>query len=169
MFSIDKDALWDYSLSVYKYDEVKSACLALQDGLQINVNIVLSMMYLSQHERMYNFDDIQRIEEAIEASDKRLWRHRAKRRGIKTVDLTLYKKALEEELALEKSQQAEIVTFANTLFFHYVRTREQLSDQLAALCLRKLTDTRAMQGKKLDHRTVSQECLKACASLSQYV
>lgn len=169
MFSIDTNALWQYSLSVYKHEEVKAACLELQDMMDINVNLIILMMYLCRHQLMFNFDDIKLIEEAIKKSEQMLKRHRAKRRGIKQVSLALYQEALAQELLLEKAQQEEMVEFANTLFFHYVRSPNELPDQLAGLCLRKLTDTRTKRPYKFDYRKVSDDSLKACAVLGKYV
>lgn len=169
MFKLDVDELWQYSLAVYQQEEVRLACLALQDSMQVNVNVLLSMMYLCKRQRMYDFDDIGKIEEAISQSDKALKRHRAKRRGLKNIDAGRYQKALDQELILEKAQQVEIVNFANTLFFPYMRSSEELSDQIAALCLRRITNTRSKREQKLDPRKISDEVLKACGTLAEYV
>lgn len=166
VFKLSKDGLWEYSLLVYQNEAVKQSCLQLQDDLQVNVNIVLSMMYLSKHQRMYQFEDIASIEQAIKQSDLVLMRHRAKRRNVKRLDATLYNEALVEELTLEKAQQDELVEHANTLFFHHMAFPEQLADQLTGLCLQKLNNLRATAAYKLDPRTVSAESLTACATLS---
>jgi uncharacterized protein (TIGR02444 family) len=169
MLELCADKLWAYSLAVYQHEEVKTACLELQDSMGLNVNIILSMMHLSAHDLMYNFDDIAALEQAISKSDKALKRHRVKRQGLKTVDNALYAQSLKDELGMEKAQQAEIVTFANTLFFHHQQLRSRLSSQLAALCIRQLNHSRQQGTLKLDPRTLSGETLKACGALVNYV
>jgi len=163
MFKIDPDNFWEYSLAVYQHDEVKQACLFLQDRMDLNVNVILSMMYLCKYDRMYQFEDIEKLEADILPSERLLKRHRAKRRDLKSIHESLYKQALNEELALEKEQQARITQYANTLTFNAYGEPNQLSDQLVGLCMRQ---SMRSQSKPL---TVDTEDLDACATLANYV
>ncbi|MBT1451426.1 TIGR02444 family protein [Glaciecola sp. XM2] len=166
MFKLEQSDFWDYSLLVYKHDEVKHACLHLQDMMHLNVNILLLMMYLRNHNKMLAFDDIQKLESAINASDMQLKKHRAKRRGLTHVDESLYKEALAQELELERLQQAQIVTFANTLSLSVCDNTAQLSDQLVALCMRELTRENAKRDKT--NKALAQQDLIACRKLAEH-
>jgi uncharacterized protein (TIGR02444 family) len=163
MFKIIPDAFWEYSLSVYQHNEVKDACLLLQDRMDLNVNVILSMMYLCKHDRMYHFEDIEKLEADILPSEKNLKRHRAIRRDLKNINDLRYRQALSEELALEKEQQELITRYANTLTFNAYGEPGQLSDQLVALCMRQ---TMHAQTKSL---TITNEDLNACKTLAKYV
>lgn len=167
MFKIDDRAFWDYSLLAYKNEAVKDACLLLQDNMDLNVNVMLSMMYLCHHDRMYHFEDIEKLEMAISVSEKVLKQHRAKRRDLKAIDTGFYEQALREELVLEKQQQAQISEYANTLVFNAYGEPTQLSDQLVALCMRQ--SMRPQFKKKNQVKSVSADELDACAALANFV
>lgn len=178
MFELSAVNLWQYSLSVYGIDEVKDACLTLQDEMQLNVNVLLCMMFLSKQGFMFRFEDINLLEQAIEESDKALIRHRKKRRNLKEVNQDLYEKALADELVLEQAQQKEIVRFTNTLNLQHTPHPSVLSDQVSALCLRQITVKRLRKARAnipgqirmqpVDNQQLSPSVLSACAALFNY-
>lgn len=175
MFKIKADDLWDYSLAAYSKNSVKHACLTLQDTMQINVNLVLSMMYLCHHQRMYEFDDIVQLEQAIAPIENKLAEHRAKRRALKSISQERYKQALDEELVLEKQQQHLLVEKANTLEFGFMLSPDYLCDQLSALCWSRIIDThidnkqRALPEHLTQHNTLPQSVIDACETIAKHV
>jgi uncharacterized protein (TIGR02444 family) len=166
------DEFWHYALDVYQQEGVKQACLDLQDKMQLNVNLILAMMYLCKHGLMYRYDDFSEVEQAIAESEKKLKHHRRKRRGLKKIDESLYEKALSEELTMEKAQQAIIVEYSNGLVFQHIPNTSVLRDQLAALCLRQLTRLRPARSEFSRPRgtqTLSDEILQAISVLGVHV
>jgi uncharacterized protein (TIGR02444 family) len=57
---------WDFSLVIYASKEVQTACLALQDGDGIDVNVMLFALYLASTGRSIGADDARRVVAAIE-------------------------------------------------------------------------------------------------------
>jgi uncharacterized protein (TIGR02444 family) len=76
---------WRFSLRFYARTKVSAACLALQDEAGVDVNLLLFLLFLAEHQREVNAADIGDIDRAVAA-----WRDsvvkplRALRRALKT-------------------------------------------------------------------------------------
>ncbi|MFC4698629.1 TIGR02444 family protein [Glaciecola siphonariae] len=169
MFTLKEDEFWAFCLEIYAVDEVKRACLHLQDEMMFNVNILLLMMYLCKHDLAFDFDDIEKLEQGILRSNRALKKHRVKRRGIKQVSQSLYEKALSEELDMERQQQKELLAIASTMKFKHIPVKKVLSEQIAATCARYLTESRNKRVRALDTRLLSKETLQACSCFVKYL
>lgn len=62
--------LWRFSLTFYRRAGVAEACLRLQDEADVDVNVLLYLLYLAARGREVNADEARRIE-AVAA----VWRH----------------------------------------------------------------------------------------------
>jgi uncharacterized protein (TIGR02444 family) len=78
-------AFWRFSLRFYALPEVAPACLALQDEANVDVNLLLFLLFLAEQGRAVTRDDVARLDAAIAP-----WRShvveplRAVRRRLKT-------------------------------------------------------------------------------------
>ena len=78
-------AFWRFSLRFYGLPEVAPACLALQDEANVDVNLLLFLLFLAENGRAVLRDDVARLDAAIAP-----WRSdvveplRALRRRLKT-------------------------------------------------------------------------------------
>jgi uncharacterized protein (TIGR02444 family) len=76
---------WRFSLRFYARTKVSAACLVLQDEAGVDVNLLLFLLFLSEHQRQVNSEDIAEIDRAVAA-----WRDcvvkplRSLRRVLKT-------------------------------------------------------------------------------------
>jgi uncharacterized protein (TIGR02444 family) len=76
---------WRFSLRFYARPKVASACLALQDEAGADVNLLLFLLFLADHERQISAEDIAGLDQRIVA-----WRSevvkplRALRRALKS-------------------------------------------------------------------------------------
>ena len=81
----DDSPFWRFSLRFYARAKVSAACLALQDEAGVDVNLLLFLLFLAEHQREVNAADIGEIDAAVAA-----WRDgvvkplRALRRMLKT-------------------------------------------------------------------------------------
>lgn len=112
---------WDFSLLTYSRSGVPNACLTLQDGSGVDVNVLLFCLYLGQSHRKLSSADVLNIAQAIEP-----WRAdivvnlRAARRALKDppphfegpLADSLRKQVKAAELEAERIQQEMLfVTF----------------------------------------------------------
>ncbi|GLR71434.1 TIGR02444 family protein [Agaribacter marinus] len=102
---IPVDEFWQYSINTYRKKDVKRACLILQDELNANVNVLLFCMYLADKKTAISAEALQYLQHLIQASDDQIKAHREKRKALKTMGGDLYKKALDEELKMERAIQ----------------------------------------------------------------
>ena len=58
--------LWRFSLDLYKRDGVAPACLALQDGAGVDVNVMLFLLFAARAQRALDSPDVARIAAAVE-------------------------------------------------------------------------------------------------------
>jgi uncharacterized protein (TIGR02444 family) len=113
-FTLTSEQLWQFCLRYYAVREVKEACLALQNNYSGNVNLLLLLKYLDQQQIMPIESDWQRLLASIEPSETLLIDYRELRKSFKPhLPDTLYREALQFELALEKQQQLDLVDCIN--------------------------------------------------------
>lgn len=58
-------AFWRFSLGFYALPEVAPACLALQDEANVDVNLLLLLLFLAENGRAVTRDDIARLDAPI--------------------------------------------------------------------------------------------------------
>lgn len=58
---------WNFSLSIYRSPQVQAACLGLQDGAGVDVNVLLYMLWLASQGRQVPLEEARRIVETVEA------------------------------------------------------------------------------------------------------
>jgi uncharacterized protein (TIGR02444 family) len=62
---------WRFSLNFYRQPGVAEACIALQDGCGVDVNLMLFLLWLAAGGRQLSIEDIKELDEAV-----RSWRDR---------------------------------------------------------------------------------------------
>jgi len=120
--------LWDYSVDVYRLEEVAPTCLALQDDFEVDVNLVLYAAWLARLERRLSAAHLRAVDERVAK-----WRGavvrplRALRRALRglspAASIRAELKAL--ELRAERHQQ--------DIIYRYYRRAEPLSPGTGAL------------------------------------
>lgn len=121
--------LWQFSLNYYGIREVKTACLNLQNQFNGNVNLLLLLAWLDQHQLTIQAEDWVSLENTLDHSESLLLPYRELRRKLKNhVSEPLYREALEFELQLEQRQQSDLVEHINTLTL-YSATEKPLTQQ----------------------------------------
>jgi uncharacterized protein (TIGR02444 family) len=82
--STSSTPFWRFSLRIYRQPGVGDACIALQDGCGVDVNLLLFMMWLAAARQRLTQDDAKNLDDMV-----RGWRHltiipiRDVRRGLK--------------------------------------------------------------------------------------
>ncbi|ODA30176.1 TIGR02444 family protein [Veronia pacifica] len=110
------EGLWQFSLAHYSHNDVKQACLKLQDDYQGNVNLALMLVWLEFSGFSFSDDSLNILRQAIADSEMLLRRYRYMRRELKSeLSHANYQKLLNFELMLEKKQQQDLVSTVNQL------------------------------------------------------
>lgn len=89
-------AFWQFSLRTYRDPKVQAACLALQDEAQVDVNVLLFMLWLGTQGRELTVDDVGSVVNAVEP-----WR------ASVVVPLRMARRALKEPAAVIEGKGAE--------------------------------------------------------------
>ncbi len=118
----DKEQLWHFSFDFYAPERIKQLCLMLQDDFDININLVLFLLWYSEHcQRIVGAAHIEHLLDAIAEADswveefrthrRQLWQ-RIQRSSHKVND-DVRKALLDAELTLEAQVQSVIIDYAN--------------------------------------------------------
>ncbi|SIO17666.1 TIGR02444 family protein [Salinivibrio sp. ES.052] len=106
--------LWQFCLHHYDKQEVKQACLKLQDEHQGNVNLALLLAWIESYGYGLAPESLTQLKHALSRSEHLLIAYRHLRRDLKPrVGSGQYKKMLNFELSLEKFQQQDLVDALN--------------------------------------------------------
>lgn len=106
--------LWQFCLHHYAKQEVKQACLKLQDEHQGNVNLALLLAWIESHGYGLSPESLTQLKHALSRSEHLLIAYRHLRRDLKPrVGTGQYKKMLNFELSLEKFQQQDLIEVLN--------------------------------------------------------
>ena len=114
---------WRFSLNFYRQTGVSDACIALQDGCGIDVNLLLFLFWLASERQVLSPDDVKKLDATIKS-----WREltiipirdaRRKLKGAKTFVDPAKQEALRDkvkavELEAEKLQQEALYAFTQT-------------------------------------------------------
>jgi uncharacterized protein (TIGR02444 family) len=117
----DESPFWRFSLRFYARSKVSAACLALQDGANVDVNLLLFLLFLAEHQRSVQAGDIARLDASISDWREQVVRRlRDLRRALKpgigeipgTVSETFRGQIKRLELESERIEQAVLERFS---------------------------------------------------------
>ncbi|WP_375752319.1 TIGR02444 family protein [Vibrio sp. HN007] len=115
-FNLTIERLWQFSLQYYSVKEVKEACLNLQNKFHGNVNLLLMLKWLDEHNLTFKHEEWTDVQRCILRSEQLLQHYRELRKKLKSnLPDSLYRESLEFELLLEKQQQSDLVDCINSL------------------------------------------------------
>jgi uncharacterized protein (TIGR02444 family) len=114
---------WRFSLQFYRQRGVSDACIALQDGCGVDVNLLLFLFWLASTGRMVTADEVKKFDDEV-----RSWREltiipirdtRRKLKGAKTLLDPAKQEAFRDkvkavELSAEKLQQEALYDFTKS-------------------------------------------------------
>jgi uncharacterized protein (TIGR02444 family) len=114
---------WRFSLKFYGQTGVSDACIALQDGCGVDVNLLLFLFWLASERQALSADEVKKLDATIKS-----WREltiipirdtRRKLKGAKTFVDPAKQEALRDkvkavELEAEKLQQEALYAFTQT-------------------------------------------------------
>jgi uncharacterized protein (TIGR02444 family) len=114
---------WRFSLHLYRQPGVSDACLALQDGCGVDVNLLLFLLWLADGGQVLSADDVKKLDDQV-----RDWRNltiipirevRRKLKGARTLvdpgtQEALRNKVKVLELEAERLQQEALYAFAQS-------------------------------------------------------
>jgi uncharacterized protein (TIGR02444 family) len=63
----DESPFWRFSLRFYARSKVSGACVALQDEAGVDVNLLLFLLFLAEHQRSVSANDIARLDASVSA------------------------------------------------------------------------------------------------------
>lgn len=61
----DESPFWRFSLRFYARTKVSAACLVLQDEADVDVNLLLFLLFLAEHQRQVTADDVAALDCAV--------------------------------------------------------------------------------------------------------
>ncbi len=110
------DGLWQFCLHHYGNQEIKHACLKLQDAFKGNVNLALLLVWVESAGFTLSASSLATLRQALAPSETLLSRYRLMRRELKPqLSRGAYQKMLNYELTLEKFQQQALIACINHL------------------------------------------------------
>lgn len=112
MPSLDASSFWQYSVSRYSVGDTAPVALVLQDNHGVNVNVLLLLCWCLENNVVINLMQLKKVIDAASLKDEPLVRHREMRKAAHPDnggDVLQYEALKQEELALEKQQQADII------------------------------------------------------------
>lgn len=112
---LSTETFWAFSLNLYQHNEIKQACLSLQNDFDLNVNLLLLCSFLDHNRIDLSARQFDQLRAAITPIDNQIKQIRQQRIAQKNLDQGRYKALLDQELTLEKSQQACLIAVFNKL------------------------------------------------------
>jgi uncharacterized protein (TIGR02444 family) len=114
---------WHFSLNYYRQAGVSDACIALQDGCGVDVNLLLFLFWLASERQALSADEVKRLDATIQS-----WREltiipirdaRRKLKGAKTFVDPAKQEAFRDkvkaiELSAERLQQEALYAFTQS-------------------------------------------------------
>ena len=107
------DAFWDFSVRLYEEDRIRQQCLYLQDQYKLNVNLLLLCCFLESKGQVLSNADVNVLIGASTATQAKLTIMREDRKKQKGT--SQYQHFLEQELTIEKQQQADLIRALDAL------------------------------------------------------
>lgn len=121
-WQLEEQQFWDFSLCLYSKSGVMENCLCLQDEYQLNVNMVLFCCFAHHLALPLNRAFITALHQAVELTEAHIVAHRQRRKQYKQqaainqvtmFDPEQYQLLKQQELALEKQQQRDLIAAAH--------------------------------------------------------
>lgn len=108
--SLSLEVLWQFSLQYYSVNEIKEACLTIQNDYGGNVNLAILLCWLDMQKLSFKGSEWDKLHNSLSTSEALLDEYRLLRKELKMhLTSSLYRKALKFELKLEKQQQSDLV------------------------------------------------------------
>jgi len=117
----DESPFWRFSLRFYARSKVSAACVVLQDNAGIDVNLLLFLLFLAEHQRSIEAGEVARLDAGVSAwREQVVTRLRDLRRALKpgigeipgTVSETFRGQIKRLELESERIEQAVLERFS---------------------------------------------------------
>jgi uncharacterized protein (TIGR02444 family) len=133
----DESPFWRFSLRFYARSKVSAACLALQDDAGVDVNLLLFLLFLAEHQRSVEVGDVARLDAGVSAwREQVVKRLRDLRRALKpgigeipgTVSETFRGQIKRLELESERIEQAVLERFSAETIGSSVSSRVAAAD-----------------------------------------
>ncbi len=107
-----EDIFWTFSLALYRQEQVKEACLALQDSSSLDVNLLLYCCWAGQGGHLLSHNELRRLhglsanwQTGILRPMRQVRQRLAKEEGAESV----YQAAKSFELQLERVEQSRLL------------------------------------------------------------
>lgn len=110
------ESFWHYSVTTYQRGDIAPIALTLQDLYGVNVNLLLLLCWCLEHGVIIDLKQFRHIADVVCANSDALVAHRHKRQAAKPTAGTSsdeYETLKQQELVLEREQQALLVQTAN--------------------------------------------------------
>lgn len=102
------NAFWRFAINFYEKPNVAEFLLRWQDDYQLDVVMVLLMLYSDEQQLLIDAATLQHLLESIQNWRNRIETMRNLRRELKSVDAALYQQAKQFELQLEQYYMAAL-------------------------------------------------------------
>ncbi|WP_144392781.1 TIGR02444 family protein [Pleionea sediminis] len=118
----DRQQFWQFSFEFYQQDNIEEACLKLQDDFDLNINVILFLLWYSTHaQKVISTKQVEGLLDAISVADERVQEFRQFRKTFlakvshqEVADMHDVRQALlDTELTLESKVQHVIIEYAN--------------------------------------------------------
>lgn len=113
MAQFDAEEFWDFSLSLYKNERIKNACLIAQDTLSADVNLILMCVWLDTQQVTLSTAAKAKLIAESNTLQTDVMRPLRQKRSLLEKGSAAYEKALAVELEAEKGLQARYVAILN--------------------------------------------------------
>lgn len=113
--TVTTGSFWEFSLAYYSQADHQRILLCLQDEFDLNVNLILALLYFESINLPISLEQYHALRVAIEPVNKTTKHIRSQRRAIKIKeqgcdkDDQRYQSLLAKELESEKNEQATII------------------------------------------------------------
>ncbi|GAD80596.1 TIGR02444 family protein [Vibrio ezurae] len=135
------DSLWQFSLRYYCVQEIKEACLHLQNHFHGNVNLLLTAKWLDEQHLSFTESQWPKVIQSLGRTEPLLLHFRELRRKSKAhLPESLYRDSLQFELQLERQQQADIVALLHQLPLTTVTQPHLINDYCHQLGAQQLAE-----------------------------
>ena len=142
----DRSPFWDFSVRFYARPRVAAACLELQDGAGVDVNVLFYLLFLAQQCRQLDRSDVTRIDAAVKAWREQVVRplrtvRRELKNGIAPIDVdaaaALRSDVKRIELDAERIEQHTLERLVPEATARHARALARRSRARQSRCLRR--------------------------------
>lgn len=135
---INNNPVWQFSVNLYKNDPVKYACLYLQNTQDININVLLFLLWCAKTTRgAVSEKQLGQIGERLEFWHQKITMPLRKLRTKDILQVEQFRKVrravLGVELFSDQLEQAILYEYGYTLQKNFYESRQQLSDAVKSL------------------------------------